>query len=54
MKAKKLPPNLQQQVIELINKGRKVEAVRVVHKAMGWGLADSKDVVDTLAATRKQ
>jgi ribosomal protein L7/L12 len=51
MKAQKLPPDLQKQVIDLIKKGRKVEAVRIVHQTMGWGLADSKDAVDTLAAT---
>ncbi len=42
-----IPTHLKQTIINLLK--RKIEAVKVVRETTGWGLAQSKDVVDTLA-----
>ncbi|MDH4138448.1 MAG: hypothetical protein OEW09_17275, partial [Anaerolineae bacterium] len=39
---------LEDQVRALLAQGRKVEAVKRVHKTTGWGLKKSKDYVDAL------
>jgi ribosomal protein L7/L12 len=40
---------LEDQVRALIDRNQKVEAIKLVLGATGWGLRESKDYVDTLA-----
>jgi ribosomal protein L7/L12 len=44
----KLNPQLRQKVIELLEQGRKFEAVKLVFKETGAGLKISKDAVDAI------
>ena len=43
-------PNLETLVQALLAQGRKIEAVKQVRQATGWGLKESKDYVDALAS----
>lgn len=49
MASNELPSHLRAKIIELIKQNRKIEAVKVVRETMNWGLAQSKDTVDSLA-----
>jgi ribosomal protein L7/L12 len=42
---------LKDQVLGLIDRNQKVEAIKLVREATGWGLRESKDYVDALAHT---
>jgi len=44
-----LPSYLIEQVKELINQDRKIQAVKVVRETTGWGLVEVKEAVDALA-----
>jgi hypothetical protein len=40
-------------VIAAVNRGQKIEAIKILREETGLGLADAKDVVDRLARTHK-
>jgi hypothetical protein len=45
---------LEDQVHALIEKNQKVEAIKLVLEATGWGLKESKEYVDSLEATQRR
>lgn len=49
-----LPPEIEQEVRQLVQSGRKVEAMRRVLHLTGAGLRISKDYVDTFGRKNKR
>lgn len=45
-------PDLEQQLLDLIDHGRQIDAIKHYRDATGAGLAEAKAAIDTLAATR--
>jgi len=37
-----------QQIIDLVNQGKKIEAIKLVRERTGWGLAEAEAYVDRL------
>lgn len=43
-----LPENLDREVRRLLDRGEKIEAIKLLHTELKWGLKESKDYVDRL------
>ena len=43
-----LPPGVRDEVLALLSRGRKIEAVKAVRDGTGWGLKRSKETVEAL------
>ncbi|MBN2001795.1 MAG: ribosomal protein L7/L12 [Anaerolineae bacterium] len=46
--AESVPEEVRSTVIEMLNNRRKIEAIKLVREATGWGLKEAKDFVDTI------
>lgn len=42
-------PQFRNKIVALINKGKKIAAIKTVRKSTGFGLKESKDIVDEIA-----
>ena len=42
----KISEELEKKIIELVNRGKLIEAVALVHKELKLGLKESKEIVD--------
>jgi len=48
-----IPPEIDDQLKNLLAKNRKIEAVKLVREHTNWGLKEAKDYVDKLALSLK-
>lgn len=49
MNGASLPPGVLEQVTALVNQGKKINAIKVLRGATGWGLKESKEYIDAIA-----
>ena len=47
-------PQLPAQAIAALSRGRKIEAIKIVHQQMGLGLKDSKELIEAYAQQHPQ